>query len=89
MAKRLASVATITVPLGDFVPEGYERETVAGGRLTAHDPGLHLNLVVGKELAEQFLRMRTGLRAEHAKLPDGRPVFSNADVVRWLLSQVA
>ena len=80
--------ATITVPLGEAsAAVGYEIESAEAGRITANAPGLHLNLSVGREQAIFFSRIRAGLREQNATLPDGRPVFTNADVVRWLLSQ--
>lgn len=36
-----------------------------------------------------FMSLRSGLRQSNARLSDGRPVWSSADVVRWLTQQVS
>jgi hypothetical protein len=33
--------------------------------------------------------VRNGLRANNAKMSDGRPVFTNADALRWMLEEIA
>lgn len=46
---------------------------------------LHLNLRGEESLC--FHAVRRGLLDEGAKLADGRPVWSCADVIRWLIQK--
>jgi hypothetical protein len=40
-------------------------------------------------VGEAFLRVEHALRQDNAKLANGRPVYSHADVMRWVFEQVA
>lgn len=44
---------------------------------------------LNKAEKEAFMRLRSGLRKTNARLSDGRPVWSSADVVRWIAQQIA
>jgi hypothetical protein len=84
--------AVIAVPLGDMPSiQGYEQEQCAAGMVTieGYPPRVHIQAQLGPEAAMAFMRIRNGLREQNAKLGNGRPVYSNADTLRWLMEQVA
>lgn len=69
---------TLCLPLGDLPETGYEAQQVAGGRM-------HLNHILRAKAASGLMRLRNGLRAQHAELSEGRPVHTLADALRYLL----
>lgn len=76
----------IDIPLGEL-PPGYETQLAARGRINFGRT--HLQVQLKQDEAEMMLRLRQGLRDSNAKLADSRPVVSNADALRWLLSQLS
>ena len=50
---------------------------------------VHLNLLLNKDHAQTFARLRQGLRDKGERTEDGRKVDTTPDVVRWLLEQFA
>ncbi len=79
----------ITIPLGIPPDSGYEAQKAAGGKVEFSQKSAHVDAQLGAEAAVAFLRIRNGLRDKAAKLLSGRPVWSNADALRWLMEQVA
>jgi hypothetical protein len=67
---------------------GYEFQQAQSGNVMISDK-VHLNLHLGEKGSLAFLSIRNALRFQNAKFSDGKPVFSNADTVRWLVEQVA
>lgn len=81
---------SVILPVGDAVPVGYQQQLVEGGEVPFEGQrGFHLNLQIGKDAAMAFTRVRSGMIARGATLPNGRPVWSNADVLRCILEQIA
>ena len=78
-------LSIVGIPFGDL-PEGYEQQQAAAGRLAM---GGHINVQLDRENAERFLRVRQGLRDDNRKLSGGRPVWTSADAFRWLLENMA
>lgn len=77
---------TIEVPFGDLPPSrGYEAQEVECGRIGL---GLHVNAQLGREDAETFIRIREGLRSTNGRLKDGKPVWTNVEVLKWMMEQV-
>lgn len=94
MAKKAmdAAEAIISVPLGAAPKRNdYESQQVEEGRVTieGHPPRMNIQAQLGQDAALAFIRIRNGLREQNAKLSNGRPVYSNADTLRWLMEQVA
>lgn len=88
MAKDKSSV-TITIPVSDEKPVGYEKDLLDQGSVSlGGDGNLNLRVNLGKPEARAFQRIRAALRASRAILGDGKPVFNNNDVLRWLCQQV-
>lgn len=80
----------VSFPIGDGEAVGYQRQLVEGGEVPFEGQrGFHLNLQIGKDAAMAFTRVRSGMIARGATLPNGRPVWSNADVLRCILEQIA
>lgn len=80
---------TLNLPLGEL-PDGYERQQAEGGKLSmSQRSGTHLQVQLKPHEAETFLRIREGLRATNAKLDDGRPVWTNPDVLRYVMAAVS
>ena len=82
----------VDVPIGDLPPKGYELQQAESGRVSMRDgrrgSGVSVSLNFYDSLrACQFLRIRSGLRRDGAKLASGQPVWTNADTVRWLVEQ--
>lgn len=78
----------IDLPLGE-IPIGYECDQASGGRLSMSPRGgTHLQVQLKPAEAKTFLRIREGLRAKGEKLDDGRPVWTNPDVLRFILSRI-
>lgn len=87
-AKDKTSV-TITIPVADEAPVGYEKQLIEQGAVSLDSDG-HLNLRInlGKAEARSFQRIRAALRAGHASLKCGKPVFNNNDTLRWICQQI-
>lgn len=79
----------VELPLGSPNSEGYETDLATSGRVQFDQGPRHLQLQMKPEEAQMFLRLRDGLRSSNAKLDDGRPVWTNADVMRWLLLAIS
>ena len=78
---------SVRIPVGDL-PAGYEQTLAARGAVNV--TGTHLQLQMKPELAGLLLRVRQALRDLNESIDEsGKPVVSNADVIRWLLLQVA
>jgi hypothetical protein len=77
----------VEIPLLDKVEnqQGYSAQREAAGHLNFAG---HLNIQLGKESAQTFIRLREALKAISAKLPNGRPVASNSDVLKWMLQHI-
>jgi hypothetical protein len=81
---------SIELPLGEPPASGYEREQADAGNVSIGGPDrLHVNAQLGPAAAQAFLQLRAGLRESRACMADGRPVWTNADALRWFLEQVA
>lgn len=87
--ERGANEARLSLPLGGVETSGYMAALAARGRVIIDDRGVHLNVQLGSRAAHAFIRVRNGLRDAHAKLPDGKPVYSNADALRYVFEQIA
>lgn len=87
--EELVKQVVVELPLGLPKSEGYEKELAEGGKVQFDQGPRHLQLQMKPEEAQMFLRLRDGLRSSSAKLDDGRPVWSNADVMRWLLLEIS
>lgn len=74
--------AELKVPLGKMPnDDSYETEKINRGIVT-------VEAKLGKEAAVAFVQVRNGLRESNAKLISGRPVWTNADALRWLMEQL-
>jgi len=80
---------TLELPVGAGEQPGYQSELIEAGEVSLEQPGAHFNLQIGPRGAAAFARIRNGLRESHAKLAGGRPVWSNADALRWLFDAMA
>lgn len=94
MAKRKSApdklgAVTVELPIGELPAEGYELDRAHGGKIAIGSRGTHVDAQLGGDAAEAFLRVRNGLRDSNAKLASGRPVWSNADALRYIMEQVA
>lgn len=49
---------------------------------------VHLEGWLRGEPANTFARLRQALRDKNAKTENGRPIVSNADVLRWVIEQL-
>ncbi len=78
----------VELPLGKPFSEGYEKDLATSGKIQLDQGPRHVQLQMKPEEAQVFLRLRDGLRSSNAKLDDGRPVWTNADVMRWLLLEI-
>ena len=76
------SSVLIEMPLG-AAPEAdsYERQKLNRGIVS-------VEAKLGKDAAIAFVRVRNGLRDANAKLNSGRPVWTNADALRWMMEQI-
>ena len=82
----LTDTIVIEVPFAQPVPVvGYECEQAESGVVSVGRTGLHVNVQLGPKAARGYMRLRNGLRESNAKLADGRPVWTNADALRFLL----
>jgi len=80
----------IEIPIAEGDAQGYEAQRVSEGCVSLGDgPRTHIDAMLGPIEAAAFIRLRSGLRRERAQLKCGRPVWSNPDVLRWILQQVA
>lgn len=91
-AKAPARVAEISIALPVVEAgeqPGYQSELIEAGELPLDISPARFNVSVGGRGASAFVRVRNGLREQNAKLQDGRPVYSNADALRWILDAIA
>ena len=79
----------VAFPIGDGDEVGYHRQLTEGGDVPFEARGVHLNVQLGTKAATAFVRVRNGLRSSGAKLADGRPVWSNADALRYIFEAMA
>lgn len=79
----------VELPIGELPESGYEVQCAHSGSVDLTSRGVHVDAQLGQEAAEAFLKVRNGLRNASAKLATGRPVWSNADALRWMMEQVA
>ena len=79
----------LTLPVGSVEQSGYQSELIAGGEMSLDVTAAHLNINVGARGASAFVRVRNGLRAAGSKLQDGRPVWTNADALRFIVDAIA
>lgn len=87
---KIPDSVSVTVPLLTGVAVGYEASQLAAGQLPLNDSHrMHVDIMLGSLEASAFLKVRTALRSQQAKLKDGKPVFNNNDVLRWLFQQIA
>lgn len=87
-SEQLSNV-TVELPIGDLPCDGYELDRAHSGKIAIGSRGTHVDAQLGGDAAEAFLRVRNGLRGSNAKLASGRPVWSNADALRYIMEQVA
>lgn len=80
-ADTLADTIALELPIGDLPHSGFEASQARGR--------MHINAYLRSQAATGILRLRNGLRNRNAKFADGRPVFSTADALRWLLEAIA
>lgn len=79
---------TIEIPMGPLDSEGgYQADKAEKGYIG--DRTMHLDVRLGPKAAKAFSRLRNGLRESGAKLEDGRPVWSSAETLRFLLEALA
>lgn len=58
------------------------------GELNSQFPNSRVDLHLHNDNAKKMRRLLNGLKADNAKLINGKCVKTNADVVRWLLDQI-
>lgn len=83
-----AGEVQLVLPVGGGEQAGYQRELVEAGEVSM-ETGTHLNVQVGPRGAKAFVSVRNGLRDAGARLKDGRPVYTNADALRFILDLIA
>jgi len=80
---------TICVPLAQAKLVGYEKDQVEEGKIRLENSSAqYIGLRVGPEIAQKFQLIKNGLVAQGSALQCGRPVFSNADVLRWMMENI-
>lgn len=89
--KSVVAEVMLELPIGDPPNEGYEDKQAASGKinLAPRRSRLHVQAQLGHEAAITLIRIRNGLRDMHATLVDGRPVWTNVDVLRWMMEKAA
>ena|ERR1035437_3083992 len=75
----------IEVPVSDVPLVGYQIDSDSVAHL---DVNFNRQSPRSRHYKIAFMRIKSGLIHAGAKCPDGLPVVSNADVLRWLLDQV-
>lgn len=92
-AKAESQVAEVVLelPIGEPPLDGYEERQAGAGKisLAPRRSRLHVQAQLGHDAAVTLIRIRNGLRQQHATLNDGRPVWTNVDAFRWIVEQVA
>lgn len=79
----------IEVPFASPVDShDYEAEQADNGVVAVGRTGVHVNVQLGAKAARGFMRLRNGLRKANCRLVDGRPVWTNADALRYLLESM-
>jgi len=79
---------TIQLPIGKDDQAGYQTQLRDAGQVPLDERGTHLNLHLGPKAARILVRIRNGLRSKNAKLSDKKPVFSNADTIRYVFENL-
>jgi hypothetical protein len=83
-------------PAGEQLPSWLRNKSLAVdailleipvGPVVRQFPNSRVDLHLDRERAKRFHAILVGLIARKAKLANGKPVRTNADVVRWLLDQ--
>src|SRR5690348_4432799 len=94
MGKRKGSAVADTVsqvilelPLGQPDPPGHQAIKAEQGYIS--ERGMHIDVRLGAKAATAFARLRNGLRESGARLSTGRPVWTGADALRYLLETLA
>ena len=80
---------SITLPFGNCESSGHQGNRIAAGNVEISSRGTHINVQLGAKAARAFARVRNGFREAGVRLPDGRPVWSNADALRYLMETLA
>lgn len=85
----LCETVAIEVPFAPPVAaKDYEVEQADSGVVAVGRVGVHVNVQLGPKAARGFMRLRNGLRRANARLADQRPVWTNADALRYLLESM-
>ena len=85
----LSDTIVIEVPFAPPVEVvDYEVQQAESGMVSVGRTGLHVNVQLGAKAARGFMRLRNGLRIKSARLADGRPVWTNADALRFVLESM-
>ena len=83
-------VALPFVELDEELSAGFEAREAAGGNVALRTRSrAHVNVHLGKKATQSLLRLREGLRVSGARMPDGKPVWTTADALRYLLEAIA
>lgn len=84
------SEVILELPIGSPA-DGYEGRQAESGKisLAANRGRMNIQAQLGADVAFTFMRIRNGLRDRGAKLGSGRPVWTNVDVIRWMMEQVS
>ena len=72
--ERRIETVTIKVPLGE-PPHRFDQ--------------IHIEVLLHRDDAHTFARLRQALRDQDARTADGREVRSGPDIIRWLMEQLA
>ncbi len=73
--KPAVKTVRISVPLGELPEQGYVSR--------------HVDAQLTRDQGAAFRRFCIGLTERNEKLANGKPVFSNADALRWFCEQLA
>lgn len=79
--------ATLEIPMGPPDSAGYLADKAEKGFIG--DRSMHLDVRLGPKAARAFASLRNGLRTSGARLEDGRPVWTSAETLRFLLESLA
>lgn len=85
----VADQVTITLPIGGGEQPGYQSQLIEGGDVSLDPYDAHVNVNLGRKAAVALVRVRNGLRAAGAQRGDGRPVWTNADALRFIFEAIA
>lgn len=79
----------VRIPIGDGHEVGYQQQLLDSGELDIESRGVHVNVQLGRKATIGFAMARSGLRQANARLADGRPVWTNAEVLRYIFDAIA